>query len=178
MVPRMKDRMSEADGIQRLSPADAYFARAAARHTPSVVPETEGQFVDLGRNYKDLADTIAKAANTISELVKRNQTLRAEAEAILASARAEAELERERANKLQADLDGAMADRSRLLQEHDRRVRELNADKQNIADRLEKTTADLDLANQWLDYLNSHVQSQLGDAMKKAEVMFRNRSAA
>jgi hypothetical protein len=110
--------------------------------------------------------------------VKRSQALRADAEAAISAARAEAQSEKERADKLQATLDAALAERSRIVQDQERRIRELHADKQEVADQLEKVTADLDLANQWLEYLTSHVHSQLSDTIKKAELVVRNRNAA
>lgn len=179
MVPRVKDRVGESDSVQRLSAHDGYYGRMPGqRPFRDGDYEMDHQSPDLGRNYKDLADTIAKAANTISELVKRNQMLRADAEAALANVRAECDAEKDRADKLQAELDAALSDRSRLVQDTERRLRELSAGKQELADRLEKTTADLDLANQWLEYLSSHVQAQLSEAIKKADGMFRSRSTA
>lgn len=179
MVPRVKDRVGESDSAQRLSAHDGYYTRMPShRAVRDGGYETDHHAPDLGRNYKDLADTIAKAASTISELVKRNQMLRADAEAALANARAECGAEKERADKLQADLDVALSERARLVQDTERRLRDLAAGKQDLADRLEKTTADLDLANQWLEYLSSHVHAQLGEAIKKADGMFRNRSSA
>lgn len=179
MVPRVKDRVGESESIQRLTPNDGYYLRMPS-HRSARDGDLDGDrnAPDLGRNYKELADTIAKAASMISDLVKRNQTLRADAEAAIANARAECDAEKERANKLQAELDSALSERSRLIQDTERRLRDLAAGKQDLADRLEKTTADLDLANQWLDYLSAHVQSQLSEAIKKADGMFRSRSTA
>ena len=180
MVPRMRDRLGHLDDFQRFSGSETSFARGGYRlpDRERAEPGAETDFLDLGRNYKDMADTIAKAANTINELVKRSQALRADAEAAISAARAEAQAEKERADKLQATLDVALAERSRIVQDQDRRIRELNADKQEVADQLEKVTADLDLANQWLEYLTSHVHSQLSDTIKKAELVVRNRNAA
>lgn len=176
----MRDRLGHLDDFQRFSGSEASFSRAGYRLPDRERAEAsvETDFMDLGRNYKDMADTIAKAANTINELVKRSQALRADAEAAIASARADAQAEKERADKLQATLDSALVERSRLVQDQERRIRELTADKQEVADQLEKVTADLDLANQWLEYLTSHVQSQLSETIKKAESVVRNRNAA
>ena len=118
MVPRVKDRVGESDSAQRLSAHDGYYTRMPThRAVRDGGYETDHHAPDLGRNYKDLADTIAKAASTISELVKRNQMLRADAEAALANARAECGAEKVRADKLQADLDVALAERARLVQD-------------------------------------------------------------
>ncbi len=180
MVPRMRDRLGHLDDFQRFSGTETSFGRGAYRpmDRERAEPGAETDFLDLGRNYKDMADTIAKAANTINELVKRSQALRADAEAAISAARVEAQSEKERADKLQATLDAALAERSRIVQDQERRIRELHADKQEVADQLEKVTADLDLANQWLEYLTSHVHSQLSDTIKKAELVVRNRNAA
>lgn len=180
MVPRMRDRVGHLEDFQRFSGSETTFSRGSYRPLDRERPDAgaETDFLDLGRNYKDMADTIAKAANTINELVKRSQVLRSDAEAAIAAARAEAQAEKERADKLQATLDAALVERSRIVQDQERRIRELHADKQEVADQLEKVTAELDLANQWLEYLTAHVHSQLNDTIRKAEQMFRNRPAA
>lgn len=180
MAPRFRERTSQFEEFPRFTSFEGSSQRPSYRPLDRERVENVADVAeaDLGRNYKEMADTIAKAANTINELVKRSHALRSDAEAAINSARAEANAESERADRLQSELDAALLERSRMLQEQDRRIRELNADKQEIADQLERVTADLELANQWLDYLSGHVQSHLSDTIRKAEALFRGRPSA
>lgn len=179
MSVKTSEMSGERDARRRVSLNEDYSLRVAGANGArgSFGRETD-QGAHVGRNYTELADMISKAASTIGELVKRNQALRREADMTISGLRADCVAEKERADKLQAELDNALAERAQIIDETERRVRELSAAKNDIADRLEKTSAELDLANQWLEYLNSHVQSHLGEAIRRADGIFRNRQNA
>ena len=141
-------------------------------------PEGVNAFQVVGNDYLDVSDTIQKATRTIEELVKRNQTLRADAEAALSHSRKELLAEREQSEHLQKDIGNLQMKHANASEVYERRLLALEGEKQHLADRLQKVEESLDLANQWLEFLSSNVRTQLSDAVKRSDQLFKDRLPA
>jgi DNA repair exonuclease SbcCD ATPase subunit len=131
----------------------------------SAINETQ----ELSSDRLDMVETINNAARTISELVNRNEMLRQKADETIALLKNDLRSEKERSERLRNDLEALQVKHSNSLAGNEQRLRDLNAERQDLADRLQKVEEDLDVANQWLEYVSAHVRTQLSDTIRKAE---------
>ncbi|MBX9759830.1 MAG: hypothetical protein K2Y29_13725 [Beijerinckiaceae bacterium] len=177
MIPRLQDGPTEAYAPrQAISALNAYIP--ASKIGFRMRDESEASLEELhpaANDYIDVVETIQSAARTIEELVKRNQTLRADSDAVILRANKELVLEREHSERLQKELEALRQKHASAHEAQERRIRTMNVEKQDLADLLQKTEEELDVARQWLEYLSSHVRSQLSAAAKKADQLFKPR---
>lgn len=180
MIPRLQDRpIDEFAPRQTVSALNAYIPahRLAlrARSESEAAPE---EAHPQSNDYLDIAETIQSAARTIEELVKVNQTLRADSDAFVLRANKELNIEREHSERLQKELDSLRSKHATASEAQERVIRSLHLEKKDLSEKIQKMEEELDVAKQWLEYLSSHVRTQLSAAAKKAEQFFRFRSSA
>jgi chromosome segregation ATPase len=177
MMPRFQD-------VQNLEYAPRAMSFAGGSNTSprrvdfqprDEAPEGMSALDVVGNDYLDVSDTIQKATRTIEELVKRNQALRADADAAVSHLRKELSAEREHSGKLEKDVGSLQLKHSNASEAYERRLFGLESEKRDLADRLQKVEESLDLANQWLEFLSSNVRMQLSDAVKKSDQLFKDR---
>ena len=106
-------------------------------HARDEFPEGVNAFQVVGNDYLDVSDTIQKATLTIEELVKRNQTLRIDAETALADSRKQLLVEREQTENLQKDIDNLQMKHTAASESYERRLVALEGEKQELATRLQ-----------------------------------------
>lgn len=180
MSPRFQD-LPNVEFIPRAKLSAVAVNTSPSRvetHAREEFPDSISGFNVVGNDYVDVSDTIQKATRTIEELVKRNQTMRADAEAALAHSRRELLAEREESEQLQKDIGSLQMKHANASEVYERRLLALEGEKRDLADRLQKVEESLDLANQWLEFLSSNVRTQLADAVKKSDQLFKDRLPA
>lgn len=132
---------------------------------------------DPATRYMAMAEAVTRASHVMNELLERNKKVRADADAAIVAARGEAQAQRERAGKIEAQLDAAKGERQRLMQDGDRRIRALTEETAELKNRLEKAAAELLHSEQWLEYLNTRIKSQLDDVFTRTESFWASRRA-
>lgn len=147
---------------------------------PSRAPETVAHRDDAKAanetakyDFQHLAQSVQVSALALRELTRRNEAISAAAEDTIAALRNDLALERNRNIELQREVDRSKAESERLANESLRRTKEFEALVGSLNEKLEKTTAELAVAKEWLDYLNSQINSELLGAVADAEKALR-----
>ena len=117
----------------------------------------------------DTLEIINNAARTINELVTRNEGLRQGADETIALLKNDLRSEKDRAERFRSDLEASQIKLSNTIAGNEQRFRDSTAERQDLSDRLQKVEEELDVANQWLEYMSANVRSQLSDTIRKAE---------
>ena len=68
-----------------------------------------------------------------------------------------------------------VSERQRIAQDGERRIRALTEETAALKDRLEKAAAELLHSEQWLEYLNTRIKSQLEDVFTRTDEFWASR---
>lgn len=121
------------------------------------------------RELQQTTDIVTRAADTISEMVRRNKAIEAEARKVVEKHKAEADAAHLRAAELQAKVDSLQARLDEMASEFQGRVLELQGKLTSCRADLDLKTRDAELARQWLVYLSTEIMDRLGDAPLKLD---------
>lgn len=178
MVPRLKPLPELNDRSTGLSlDTGARPSDLGGDASTALAPVSEPMAPPMEK-YREMTDSVANASRTINELVERNRALRASAESLVSSAVAETRDHRDRASKLEASLEALHSERARVTHENERRVRSLSEETNALKDRLETASAELHFAQQWLEYLQSHIRTHLDVALERVEALRTSQRAS
>jgi DNA repair ATPase RecN len=161
-LPQLDDLLAAEQTLASHTPDDAKESGLAALEEPA-------------NRYMAIAEAVTRASHVMNELLERNKKIHAEAEAAISTVKGEARSHRERASKIEAQLDTVKAERQRILHDGERRIRTLTEETDALKDRLEKAAAELLHSEQWLEYLNTRIKSQLDDVFTRTEEFWAGR---
>jgi hypothetical protein len=120
---------------------------------------------------------VSIAANTISEMARRNKVIESEARAYVEKHKAETEAAKELNVALQGQIESLQSRMDEMAIEFQGRVQELQDKLNACREDLERKTRDAEMARQWLVYLSAEVMERLGDAPAKLEELARETRA-
>jgi chromosome segregation ATPase len=180
-----KDRVTElldfTNYVPRRARSEGGDDAAANDKTLSVKDSTKTVDVNpsLTEDLKDGAvsepdfELMTKAVNAacamLKHLGKRNEELSSSAEGTIAALKTQLAVEKDRSNKLQRELDAARADKDRLADESQTRIKQLESLNASLTEKLEEATRELESARPWLEYLSSQIHTELQAAISQAE---------
>ncbi len=136
-------------------------------------PATDPRQLISDRELQQTTDVVSRAANTISEMARRNKVIEAEARKLIEKHKGEADAAHLRNAELQAKVDSLQARMDEMAAEFQGRVLELQGKLTASRAELDVKTRDADLARQWLVYLSSEIMDRLGDAPSKLDELER-----
>lgn len=168
MTPRLKP-LPQLDDLLAAEQTSAARAADETRESGSASLE------EPANRYMAIAEAVTRASHVMNELLERNKKIQSEAEAAIAGVKDEARSHRERANRLETQLDAVKSERQRIIHDGERRVRSLTEETDELKDRLEKAAAELLHSEQWLEYLNTRIKSQLDDVFTRTEEFWSGR---
>jgi chromosome segregation ATPase len=125
-------------------------------------------------DFELMTKVINAACAMLKDLGKRNEEITTSAEGAIASLKAQLAVEKDRSNKLQTELETARADKDRLAEESQARIKQLELENASSTEKLEEATRELASVRPWLEYLNSQIQSELQEAISQAERIISN----
>lgn len=120
-------------------------------------------------NFEQLAESIRFSTVALRELKRHNETMSSEAVKTISSLREDLSQERGRNADLAKQFDAIRAENERLKNESVKRMKEFEANITALSDKLEKTTHELSITREWLDYLNNQINAELLTAANDAE---------
>ena len=134
-------------------------------------PETRLLISD--RELQQTTEIVTRAADTISEMARRNKMIENEARKQVEHFKSESDAAHQRCAELQAKVESLQARMDEMASEFQGRVLELQGKLTACRSDLEVKTRDADLARQWLVYLSNEVMQRLGDAPAKLDELAR-----
>jgi DNA repair exonuclease SbcCD ATPase subunit len=120
-------------------------------------------------DLKQTTDFIARTADAISEMARRNEAIEAHARKLIERHKQDADAARLRAAELEANVSALQARMDEMAADFQGRVAELQDKLTSSRADLELKTKDAELARQWLVYLSTEITQRLGDAPLKLE---------
>mgnify|MGYP006287679967 CR=1 FL=1 len=120
-------------------------------------------------NFDQLTKTIAVSAAALKKLTSQTETISANAENRIASLNKDLAAERSLVHRLQSELEASKAENARVANDCMRRFKEFETLVGSLKEKLANSTHELEVAKQWLDYLNNQINSDLLDAVSEAE---------
>lgn len=168
MTPRLKP-LPQLDDLLAAEQTSANRALDDAKES-ALAPQEEP-----ADRYMAIAEAVTRASHVMNELLERNKKIQADAEAAIAAVRGEARSHRQRASNIEAQLDTVKGERQRILHDGERRIRTLTEETDALKERLEKAAAELLHSEQWLEYLNTRIKSQLDDVFTRTEEFWAGR---
>jgi len=129
------------------------------------------------RELQQTTDVVTRAAETISEMARRNKVIEVEARKIIDKHKSEADSAHLRAAELQAKVDSLQTRMDEMTAEFQGRVLDLQGKLTSCRADLELKTRDAELARQWLVYLSTEIMDRLGDAPLKLDELARETRA-
>jgi uncharacterized protein YoxC len=130
------------------------------------------------RELQQTTDVVTRAADTISEMARRNKVIEAEARKLIDKHKQEADGAHLRAAELQAKVDSLQSRMDEVTAEFQGRVLELQGKLTSCRADLDLKTRDAELARQWLVYLSTEIMDRLGDAPLKLDEITRETRAS
>jgi hypothetical protein len=174
MIARLPDRQPFLDYVpRRKSPLDA---EKYADHASFAVQSDD--LATARNDHLGMVDTINNAARAINDLAHRNDLLRKSADEKISQLTSELRAEKERSERMRHDLETLQAKHTTLLAHNEQRLRDLESERQDLSDRLQKVEEELDLSSQWLEYVSTHIRTQLNESVKKADSILRSKQSA
>lgn len=135
-----------------------------------------GPGTDPNAEFQQFITSIKASALALKDIAKKNQEIRADAEASIAMMRNQLLEEQARSGALQNEIDGMRGqlkalenDSAGKLQEYASTISELRAINASLSERLELTNRELKSARAWLDYLSAEASSEIGEALAEAD---------
>jgi chromosome segregation ATPase len=125
------------------------------------------------RELQQTTEIVTRAADTISEMARRNKIIEGEARKQVEHYKSEADSAHQRCAELQAKVESLQARMDEMASEFQGRVLELQGKLTACRSDLEVKTRDADLARQWLVYLSNEVMQRLGDAPARLDDLAR-----
>jgi chromosome segregation ATPase len=135
---------------------------------PSVDKDLDGSAVHQ-LDFELMTKVVNAACAMLKDLGKRNEETTSLAEGTIASLKTQLAVEKDRSNKLQRELDAARADKDRLAEESQTRIKQLESANASSTEKLEEATRELESVRPWLEYLSSQIQTELQEAISQAE---------
>ncbi len=129
------------------------------------------------RELQQTTDIVSRAADTISEMLRRNKIIETEARKQIDHFKQEADSAHLRCAELQAKVDSLQSRMDEMATEFQGRVLELQGKLTACRADLDNKTRDADLARQWLVYLSTEIMERLGDAPNKLDELARQTRA-
>lgn len=129
------------------------------------------------RELQQTTDIVSRAADTITEMLRRNKIIETEARKQIDHYKQEADAAHQRCAELQAKTDSLQARMDDMASEFQGRVLELQGKLTACRADLDAKTRDADLARQWLVYLSTEIMDRLGDAPNKLDELARQTRA-
>ncbi len=120
-------------------------------------------------DFELMTKAVNAACAMLKELGQRNEEIASTAESTIASLKTQLAVEKDRSSKLQRELDAARADKDRLANESQSRIKQLEGLNATLTEKLEEVTRELESAKPWLEYLSSQIHSELQLAVSQAE---------
>ena len=90
-----------------------------------------------------MSKVVNAACAMLKDLGKRNEETTSLAEGTIASLKTQLAVEKDRSNKLQRELDAARADKDRLAEESQTRIKQLESANASSTEKLEEATREL-----------------------------------
>lgn len=131
---------------------------------------------DIAKRCVGMADVVTRASKTMTDLIERNKSIRADAEATIAAVANEARTHGKRASEIERELAALRQERAQLIKDGERRIRALSDETAALKDRLETAAAELASSEEWLDHLNEKISTQLESVFARADAMRATRS--
>jgi predicted phage tail protein len=135
-----------------------------------------GPAADPNAEFQQFITSIKASALALKDIAKKNQEIRADAEASIATMRNQLLEEQARSGALQNEIEGMRAqmkalesDSASKIQEYASTISELRAINVSLSERLELTNRELKSARAWLDYLSAEASSEIGEALAEAD---------
>jgi hypothetical protein len=135
-----------------------------------------GAAADPNAEFQQFITSIKASALALKDIARKNQEIRADAEASIAVMRNQLLEEQARAGALHSEIEGMRAqmkalesDSASKLQEYASTISELRAINASLSERLELTNRELKSARAWLDYLSAEASSEIGEALAEAD---------
>jgi len=135
-----------------------------------------GGAADPNAEFQQFITSIKASALALKDIARKNQEIRADAEASIAVMRNQLLEEQARAGALHSEIEGMRAqmkalesDSASKLQEYASTISELRAINASLSERLELTNRELKSARAWLDYLSAEASSEIGEALAEAD---------
>ncbi len=125
------------------------------------------------RELQQTTDIVTRAADTITEMARRNKVIEVEARKVIEKHKAEADSAHLRAAELQAKVDSLQARMDEMAADFQGRVLDLQGKLTSCRADLDLKTRDAELARQWLVYLSTEIMDRLGDAPLKLDELAR-----
>ena len=123
-----------------------------------------------------VAFLIKASALALKDIAKKNQEIRADAEASIAVMRNQLAEEQARTGALHSEIESMRMQMKALenenaskIQEYASTISELRAINASLSERLEVTNRELKSARAWLDYLSAEASSEIGEALAEAD---------
>lgn len=120
-------------------------------------------------DFELMTKAVNAACAMLKDLGKRNEELTSSAEGSITSLKTQLAVEKDRSNKLQREWDAAKADKDRIADESQARIKQLESLNASLTERLEEATRELESARPWLEYLSSQIHTELQAAISQAE---------
>lgn len=169
MVAQLKE-LAELVGTQR----DVRMKSASERGSASSLGRARLGLGGIADNdLRDSTDLVSKAADTISEMARRNQELEAAASRAVLHYKSEAEAANKRNAELQSRIESLESDFHSQVGDYQHRIEDLQTRLTQALASLEEKTQDAEFANEWLAYLSTEIRQRLADAPKKLAEMSR-----
>lgn len=130
------------------------------------------------RELQQTTDIVSRAADTITEMLRRNKIIEGEARKQIEHYKNEADTAHQRCAELQAKVDSLQTRMDDMASEFQGRVLELQGKLTACRADLDAKTRDADLARQWLVYLSTEIMDRLGDAPNKLDELARQTRAS
>ncbi len=164
---------------QLLKPASADRAGDLSEQIRSLTEpkRADARPVISDRELQQTTDIVSRAADTITEMLRRNKIIETEARKQIEHYKSEADTAHQRCAELQAKVDSLQARMDDMASEFQGRVLELQGKLTACRADLDAKTRDADLARQWLVYLSTEIMDRLGDAPNKLDELARQTRA-
>jgi hypothetical protein len=145
----------------------------AADSDTEVRPNDQRGIIPDHHELQGMSDILSRAADTITEMARRNQVMQAEARRAIQAHKAEAEAAQERAAEIQAHADLLETRMDEMAAEFQGYVLDLQGKLTSCRADLELRTREAELSREWLVYLSSEIMDRLGDAPAKLNELTR-----
>ena len=154
-------------------------ARAVGRGVAGPSPDGYGDVgpaSDPNAEFQQFITSIKASALALKDIAKKNQEIRADAEASITVIRNQLAEEQARTGALHNEIEAMRMQMKALenenagkIQEYASTISELRAINASLSERLEVTNRELKSARAWLDYLSAEASSEIGEALAEAD---------
>lgn len=169
VVPRTQQ--GSADRGVRAASNERRVAGSSPDSYPDAAPGSEPN-----AEFQQFITSIKASALALKDIAKKNQEIRADAEASIAVMRNQLAEEQARTGALHSEIESMRMQMKALenenaskIQEYASTISELRAINASLSERLEVTNRELKSARAWLDYLSAEASSEIGEALAEAD---------